>query len=172
MAPTSDSRRTIGARVHAKATAITSLAECCRLFESLSKTAKVAWTVQDVIIERPNNRAQVWFQVEWEQPSGLKTKEVLAMNVKSGDPPSSTSSPVGTTATHSLAAGGVHRIEDGVHRQDPNPAYSTTMHHPPAHPPTTVIVHGSEWVEDPVLIPSVAWFLVYIGLLEAKMAEF
>jgi hypothetical protein len=98
-------------------------------------------------------RAQVWLQVEWELPSGLKTKEVLAMKFKSGDPPYSPSSPVGTAATHSLAAGGDHRIEDGVHRQDPNPAYSTSMHHPPAHPPTTVIVHGSEWVEEPVLIP-------------------
>jgi hypothetical protein len=114
MAPTSDPRRTIGARVHAKATAITSLAECCRLFGSLSKTATVAGSVQDVIIERPNNRAQVWLQVEWELPSGPNTKEVLAMNVKSGDPPSSPSSPVGIAATHSLAAGGVHRIEDGV----------------------------------------------------------
>jgi hypothetical protein len=75
------------------------------------------------------------------------------MNVKSGDPPSSSYPPVGTAATHSLAAGGVHRIEDRVHRQDPSPAYSTTMHHPLAHPSTSVIVHGSEWVEEPVFIP-------------------
>jgi hypothetical protein len=45
-------------------------------------------TVHEVIVERPNGRAQTYLNVKWDIPSGAKPKRVLLSNIKTADPSS------------------------------------------------------------------------------------
>jgi hypothetical protein len=88
MVPTQLARRVIGSRVCTKATFVAARAECARQFGSLASSKFVDGTVLEVIVERPNGRAQTFLNANWDFPSGLKHKRVLLSNVQTADPAS------------------------------------------------------------------------------------
>lgn len=74
MAGTKDPRRRVGAIVHAKATAVTNLAQCGRLFGSEAERKLVHGTVVEVVVGRSRERSSTSLRVEWtlvERPSLL-----------------------------------------------------------------------------------------------------
>ena len=75
MANKNDPRRRAGAIVHAKATAVTSLAECSRLYGARAKTKTVTGTVVDIIIDR---------KIFTLSPSNLVCEHVQLCNVVAG----------------------------------------------------------------------------------------
>ena len=66
MAKGNDPRRELGARVTAKATVVSSQAECKRLFGSLCKTKRVTGVITDVVKDCSGKHKQTSFVVEWE----------------------------------------------------------------------------------------------------------
>jgi hypothetical protein len=71
--------------VHARASLVTSLAECSRLFGSNARTKVVAETVREVLLERPSNRQLTKLGVEWLLPTGSKLKTLPIASCKAGD---------------------------------------------------------------------------------------
>lgn len=86
-----DPRRRVGAVVHAKATIVTNIAQCARLYGSQAKTKFINGTVVEVIVDRSTGRASTFLKVEWVMtttPTILRSiKVVIFNNIKNGRAP-------------------------------------------------------------------------------------
>lgn len=76
-----DGRREIGAKVQAKAVAVTSPAECKRLYGTLWKTETVTGTVKRVVTPPAGSGKQTSLVCDWIIAGVTKTKEVKLVNV-------------------------------------------------------------------------------------------
>jgi Transposase IS4 len=153
-------RRFAGARVHAKAMHVTSIAECARRYGSQSRTKMVSGTVADVRIENTSKRANCFLTVNWELGgSFIKTVELNVRSVYDGEPPLSIPAACdfppagGATVTAAIAE------EDEGRRRAAITPYSGSQEIVP--PPLTpsgqaggvVVSHGKEWREGNVVLP-------------------
>ena len=85
MANKNDPRRRTGATVHAKATAVTSLAKCSRLYRALSKTKTVTGTVVDMITDRKMSQARTFLDADFTlSPSNLVRKHIQLCDFATG----------------------------------------------------------------------------------------
>jgi hypothetical protein len=152
-APPNDPRRVVGARVHARASLVTSLVEFSRLFGSLARTKFVAGTVREVLPERPNNRQLTKLDVEWFLPTGSKLKTLPIASCKAGDPldvEMAPSSKVGgepqvgdEPRIEQYSCGG--HVTSAAYSQPVAPAQGTQQ--------PVATVHGIECFEEDVRIP-------------------
>ena len=84
-------KRSVGSRVHAKATAVLCVAECKRLYGSLWKTKNISGTVLEVVKDRSSGRVKTSFRVKWEYGGNkVKEKQINTRSVKAGEQPAST----------------------------------------------------------------------------------
>ena len=77
-----DGRREVGATVQVKATAVTSHAECKRLYGTLWKSQTVTGVVKRVVTPPAGSGKQVSIVAEWSFGDTTKVKEVKLINVK------------------------------------------------------------------------------------------
>jgi hypothetical protein len=153
MAPPNDPRRVVGARVHARASLVTSLAECSRLFGSLARTKVVAGTVREVLLERPNNRQLIKLDVEWFLPTGSKQKTLPIASFKAGNP-------LNVEMAPSSKVGGAPQVDDEPRIEQyscdghvPSAAYSQPVTPAQGTQQPVATVQGIEWFEEDVRIP-------------------
>jgi Transposase IS4 len=153
MAPPTDPRRVVGARVHARASLVTSLAECSRLFGSNARTKVVAGTVREVLLERPNNRQLTKLGVEWLLPTGSKLKTLPIASCKAGDVQDMEKASLSKVGGEQQSGDVLQTEQDAGDDHVSSAAYSRPVAPAQGTQPPVATVHGVEWFEEDVRIP-------------------
>ena len=155
MAPKNDPRREVGTTVIAKATAVTSEAECKRLFGTFWKTATVTGVVKIVVIPPRGSGKQTSVVVEWKIQDRIKLKEVKLVNVKlpeQGQQPGNGASAEATPISAQNGGGrsstvpATRGISTVKMQTDQNSAIGTQF-------AERVTTHGVDWLESDISEP-------------------
>ena len=148
-----DPRRIIGAAVHAKATAVTSLAECSRLFGSNANSKLVNGEVLNVETTKIKGRLSTSLTVKWvlldAEISKIVTKTLKLINVKAGH----VSNPAGGEST-AASKEGVKSTEGAYSSKNNSLSFKhadLNHFHPATNP--SVSVHGTDWYEMKATCP-------------------
>lgn len=150
-----DARREIGATVFAKATAVTSAAECKRVFGTNWNVAIVTGVVVEVVKPPANSRKQTSLVCNWDIEGTSKRKEVKLGNVKAERPPSAhcdvRNQPNPITLRLQLSQNPGSTEDDSTQASDAteHPSVTSTANNFPA----LVTSHGINWLPMDIRTP-------------------
>lgn len=150
-----DARREIGATVYAKATAVTSTAECKRVLGTDWNVAYVTGVVVEVITPPPSSRKQTSLVCNWDIEGSSKRKEVKLGNIKNERPPivcrTSQGKPTPVTLRLQLSQSSTTGVDRNTQASDAtqlrNVASSANNFS------VSVTTHGNNWLPQDVCTP-------------------
>jgi Transposase IS4 len=142
-----DPRRTVGARVHAKAMHVASLAECARRYGILKKSKLVNGTVVEVRVDKSGKRANVFVTAEYHLSGTIfKKKELNLRSVYRGESLDASQEIVEDGFCSETPTNTSNGEDDVRGRTDKTQAYSDADK-------GTVDVHGQIWQTGDVELP-------------------
>jgi hypothetical protein len=124
MSPSTDPKRVIGARVHAKAHFAMSMMDAKRTFGSAWNTYLVSGAVLSVVERASGKRVSVHVDVMWDLPAGPKARVVNVRSVTAGNAPGAVEPEAGASAPAAGQFVGADPEQDSERRQPAPPAYS------------------------------------------------
>ena len=158
MVTKNDARREVGSIVKAKASVVTSVAECKRLYGMLWKTTLVTGVVMRVVTPPKGTGKHTSVVAEWTVGSFKKVKEVKLVNVKlhqnvcHAKVPAEVP-PLVTESNNETASGDTNQGTQEQISVPSIPERTTMPRHDVHQAEERITVHGVEWMERDVRLP-------------------